>query len=426
MPYIKIWKRAADEMQPILSSEIEKTEITKEVINSITKLDRWISMNGWLGYDPYDIRGHSIFIKLIRNQIRNPVLKLARHISLLGIEVFPEAFRNLFRIRKEVNAKAMGLFAVAYLKLYQQLKNDNYFQKACECLRWLEDNKIQGYTGVCWGYPFNWQSLILIPKYTPSAVVTSICGDAFWNFYKFTNDSKYLDVCESICRFFTRDFNVDYIDDNKICFSYTPLDRFHVHNANLFVAEFLIRVGKESNNDEFKQYGTKALNYTLDAQNEDGSFYYWALSDKDVYNIPDSSLKNIDHYHTGFVLRRLHSIYSNTNELRVLDALSKGYQFYKDNLFKDGTIPKLNPNSTYPINIHCCAEAILCMSTLSKVFPDATEYARNAFLWTEKNMQDRDGHFYYLKTARRTDKMPYIRWGQAWMLRALASVLARE
>jgi len=279
--------------------------VAKELTESIIKLDNWIEKNGWSGYDPYDIKGHPRVVKLISDQSQSLLPKMGRRALLIGIEVFPKTSRRLLRIQKQVNAKAMGLFASAYLKLYQQLKEDSCLSKARECLKWLEENKSQGYAGACWGYPFDWQTLALIPKRTPTAVVSSICGDAFWDFYKFTADKKYLDVCQSIGEFFINNLNIDYIDDDRLCFSYTPLDRFHVHNANLFAAAFLIKVGKELNQEGFCQHGIKALNYTLDAQNKDGSFYYWALSEKETYNISEATLKTIDHYHTGFVLRSL-------------------------------------------------------------------------------------------------------------------------
>jgi rhamnogalacturonyl hydrolase YesR len=401
-----------------------KDNIIEEILQSITRLDGWITVNGWAGYDPYDVRGHPLVLKLSCNRNQNRASRLIKGGLLLTIEAFPRASRRLLRVRKETNAKAMGLFASAYLKLYEHVKEEAYLKKAYECLKWLEENKSEGYAGDCWGYPFDWQTLVLIPKRTPSAVVSSICGDAFWDFYEFIGDKKYLDVCQSICQFLINSLNIDYVDDNRICFSYTPIDRFHVHNANLFAAEFLIRVGKESNNEEFYQHGIKALNYSLNAQNKDGSFYYWALSEKDIYNISDSTLKNIDHYHTGFVLRSLYSIHKSTGDKRVLEALSKGYQLYRDRLFADKRVPKLKPDSTYPINVHSCAEAVLCMSTLSNVFPDALEYAQNAFLWAKENMQTKEGWFIYMILniggGRRKVKIPYIRWGQAWMMRAMS------
>lgn len=396
----------------------------EEITDSVAKLDRWIERNGWAGHDPYDIKGHPWILNLVRNRNQNRASRLIRGSLLLSVEVFPQAFRKLLRIKKETNAKAMGLFASAYLELYRQLKSDNFLHKAYECLKWLEQNRSRGYAGISWGLPFDWQSVIFIPKRTPVTSVTVICGDAFWDFYKFTGDRKYLSTCETICNFLINGLNIDYVNADEICFSYTPIDTFHIHNGNLFAAEFLIRVGKESNNEEFYEHGIKALNYSLNAQNKDGSFYYWALSEKDICNISDSTLKNIDHYHTGFVLRSLYSIYKRTGDKRVLEALSKGYQFYRDRLFEDKRVPKFKPDSTYPINIHSCAEAILCMSTLSDLFPDSLEYAQNVFLWTKENMQTREGWFIYMilniKGVRWKIKFPYIRWGQAWMMRAIS------
>jgi len=43
--------------------------------------------------------------------------------------------------------------------------------------------------------------------------------------------------------------------------------------------------------------------------------------------------------------------------------------------------------------------------------------------WTIENMQDEIGYFYYQKWPFLTNKIPYMRWGQAWMMYALATLL---
>jgi hypothetical protein len=83
-------------------------------------------------------------------------------------------------------------------------------------------------------------------------------------------------------------------------------------------------------------------------------------------------------------------------------------------------VPKLKPGSKYPINIHSCAEAILCLSTLSEDFPEGLETLKRMTAWTIQNMQDKKGYFYYMVLPKRTIKIPYIRWAQAWMLNALS------
>lgn len=316
---------------------------------AVADLDGWLGRNGWAGYDPYDIRGHPLMLKLLKHDDVWPLRSVVA--TGLGqlVDRFPRASRSLLRIRKKPNAKAMGLFASAYLRLHQRLGTASYLEKATECLDWLRDNRIQGYSGYCWGHPFDWRSRVMLPEGTPLSTVAAVCGDAFWDFYGAAKDRRYLDVCEGVCEFFINDLNIDEVGKEQACFSYSPIDRFHVHNANLMVADLLTKVGVSTQRNEFLEYGMRAFTYTLSAQNEDGSFYYWSLSDRDVYRIPDAILRYIDHYHTGFVLRSLHSIYRNSGDGRAFDALEKGYRFYVDNLFGDGMIPKFTPDLLYPI-----------------------------------------------------------------------------
>ena len=39
------------------------------------------------------------------------------------------------------------------------------------------------------------------------------------------------------------------------------------------------------------------------------------------------------------------------------------------------------------------------------------------------NMQDQNGFFYHQKWPFLTNKIPYLRWGQAWMMFALSSLM---
>ena len=382
---------------------------------SIERLDQWLTKNGWAGYDPYDLKGLSFFTK------GNPSLfEKALRKAIWKVDPFaPYLLRRVFRIKKEINSKAMGLFADGYLTLYRITGKQSYLSKAEEAMQWLDENHSKGYSGKCWGYPFDWQSRIFIPRGTPSSVVSATVGNAYWNFYKTTGDDRYLSTCESICDFFVNDLNVDVLDSDKICFSYTPLDNFHVHNANLFVAEFLIRIGREVGNEHFVDLGLHATNYVLSEQNPDGSICYWG---KDQDN-----RCHLDHYHSGFEIRSLYSIWKLTGDERIHEAVERYYHFYLSNFFEDRTIPKLTPRSKYPINIHSCAEALLCNATLTPDFPEGREYLANATRWTIENMQDERGYFYYMirkvKDIEWKVKIPYIRWGQAWMIRALVCFL---
>ncbi len=396
-------------------SILEQTALVKE---SIARLDHWMTRYGWAGYDPYDLKQHPFLSSTSGSAFSQRIL---RQILLITESFFPSIPRKVLRIPKTVNPKSMGLFAAGYQVLYETTRDTTYLTKAQRALQWLEENPCQGYDGLCWGHPFSWQSKILVPKDTPSSVITAIIGDAFWRFYQSTQDHRFLHPCQSICEFFLRNLNIDVLEEDSLCFSKTPLDHFHIHNGNLFVADFLIKVGKVSGRKEYLEMAEKALTYTLKQQNEDGSFCYWGKDQEKECKI--------DHYHAGFEIRSLHSIWKSTGEKGIYEALRKCYRFYCENLFTSEGYPKMRPQSLYPINIHSCAEAILCHSTLAPDFPETLSYLGRCVPWILKTMQHPEGWFIYMVRKAKTGfdwklKIPYIRWGQAWMLRALAECYA--
>jgi uncharacterized protein YyaL (SSP411 family) len=378
----------------------------KEATEAFSLLDSWIECNGWRGYDPYDIKGVKLFLNFQKNRYANCC-------SNLVLEYAPEFTRKLFQVKKEINAKAMALFARGYLNLYSKIGNEKYLEKALFCLSWLENNPSKGYSGFCWGYPFDWQSRVFIPRGTPSGVVTSIASHAFLDAYEVTGKKKYLNIADSCCKFILNDLNIDEVSNEEICFSYTPIDNFHVHNASLFSASILLRTYIHTKNKEYKENGVKAINFTVKYQNEDGSWYYWAPPDKLLYMI--------DNYHTGFVLECLNI------GRRVLKeeffhekSLKKGLDFYAKNLFLEDGTPKLKHNSTYPVDIHSCAQAIITFCELSDFDTTYINLPEKIAKWTIKNMQDEKGYFYYRIYKYYVSKIPYIRWGQAWTLRGLS------
>lgn len=389
--------------------------IKRKLELAIGSLDRWVEDRQWKGFDPYDLRGIRLSLWAM-NPSRQSFLpaKLVRGgISVLE-EYFPLYSRRLMGVHPTYNAKAMGLFASAYLGLYRAGCGDMYLQKATSCLEWLEANTSPGYSGPCWGYPFDWQSTVLIPKGTPSSVVSWTVGDAFWSAYEITKEPRYLRICRGICDFFVQDLNRDSSAPDHLCFSYTPLDRMHVFNASLFVGEFLLRVGLKLGEGTLIQDGLASANYVLAHQSEDGSWPYFGPED----HRPNST----DHYHTGFVLRMLLSMARHTQDPRFEMPLERGIDYYRTHLFEVTGLPRYFPDKTFPINIHTISEALLCLNLLSKKFPEDVQKISFLLNWTFENMQDPEGYFYFMKYPTRTIKIPFMRWGQAWMLLALSEI----
>lgn len=392
----------------------------KKVEVSINSLEAWIDKNGYAGFDPYDIKSLTVVRKIISLGNKNFLLEVVREFVIELFLMCPNISRKTLKIKPQINAKAIGLLAKSYIDLSQLFGEKKYLEKANACIAWLNDNYSKNYEGKCWGYPFDWQAKELIPKNTPNGIVTTAVADAYWSMYQLTDDKKHLDICVDICKFLIT-LPTDEISENEICFSYTPVFVNHVHNLNLFVAEFLIKVGKEVGNKHWISVGIKATNYTINNQRDDGAF---------DYNGPPETPQNfIDNYHTGFVLRQLYSIWKLTDSEKYFSVLEKGYKYYINNFFEDKTIPKLMKNRKYRIDIHSAAESINCLSELSKDFPEGIEIAKNVANWTINNLQDNRGFFYHGVFKSRIigvpfkSKIAYMRWGQAWMLKGLTNLL---
>lgn len=405
----------------ILSENIPQSHQT--INSSLKELLVWFEKNGCSGYDPYDIRGTRFMIQLIALGNRFYLFEIIREGIFELLLLFPLFFRKLFRIRKKVNAKAMGLMASSYLDLYQLTKEDKFKKAFQHCFTWLDNNKVSFGQGIGWGYPFSWKSANLIPANTPNGIVTTAVGEAYWKLYKNSGNVEHLNTCKKIA-FFLSTLPIDRISKDEICFSYTPIYINHVHNLNLFVAEFLIKVGTEISDDNLTSLGLHALNYSIACQEDDGSF--------DYNGPPEKLQKFYDNYHTAFVIRMLYSMHKMLKDEKIKTALDKCVLHWKTNFFEDGRIPKFTPNRLYRIDVHSSAEAINCLAQIDDLYPGSIELAENIALWTIENLQDKTGYFYHGIFKSRAFKVPfkskiaYTRWAQAWMLKGLSSYLLKQ
>jgi hypothetical protein len=381
-------------------------------MDALLALESWISKNGWAGYDPYDIRGQDWFARYFGYQTRF-YKKVRGALAVIEQNLPPNALRRILRIKKEINAKAMGLMASGYLSLFKTTGQQQYLVKAEDILAWLASNGNQAYPGISWGYPFHWQSGIFTPRGTPSSVVTGVVGDAWLDHYELSESQESQIIARRVAEFFLNGLNRYKKRGDQICFSYTPLDNFKVHNANLFAAAFLARLWAITSDECYKDLSLKAVRYTLSEQNDDGSFYYWGSDPRTM----------IDHYHTGFILRHLDTIQRATGADFINQPLKQGYSFYVNELFTGDGVPKYTPDSLYPINIHSCSEAILCLSQLG-TDQGGFDRLEAVVSFTIKNMRADEG-FYIAELRKRwwgeqKVTVPYMRWAQAWMFLALA------
>ncbi len=395
--------------------ERSRQSVKEKALEASVGLARWLEANGWAGYDPYDIRGTGWYRRMA--EWRGLAERALRKAPLTFIQKYPLAARWLIT-EKTVNPKAMGLFVAAFCRLYQTTGNQAYLEKAESCAQWLLENNAEQYPGLSWGYPFDWQSVVFIPKGTPSVVVSATVGDGFFLLAQLTENKNYYDACRQICNFILNGLSRTEIDSETFCFSYTPIDQFLVHNANLLGAEFLARTGSLLDEPEWCAIGACAGNYALREQNEDGSLHYWGKL-QNAY-----APNHLDCYHSGFEIRSLWGLGKATGDKRFQQAALNYYDcFSKLYIGNNGEVMTL-PNTLFPVDIHACAEALLCPAVLHEANPDESlDIISRVLPWTVNLMRNPNGSFAYMAFEDgQVDRTPYIRWGQAWMLRALAEV----
>ena len=401
------------------------------MIRPLEKLKIFIEKEQFKGYDPYDalnspvLRGLSFGYKYLRIAFTQ------------GFKRLPFNLRPLFLIKKDYNPKGLGLFLWGYAKLYALEKNTEYLVQIEKLLGLLDEYKtettldtgrmftrrMQGGNdkenldsglrrnddkGHGWGYNFDWQSrAFFVPKYTPTVVNSSFIGHALLDTFKFTKLARAKDLALPIGTFITQNLN-RLNEDGTFCFSYTPIDHYFVHNANLLGASLLIRLFKETGKKEYKDTALAALAYAMKHQRPDGSWYY---AEKDISHW-------IDSFHTGFNLQAIRYFLDLgfTEEYRA--QYEKGVRFYADNFFlADGT-PKYYHDRVYPIDIHSPAQAIVFFSGLGRQYETLTKKILN---WMIENMQGPSGAFYFQKHRYYTNKIHYMRWSQAWAFHALTA-----
>lgn len=401
-------------------------EIKTTAARSWEKLYPWLQHNGLAGFDPYIIREIPFYQWLTAWPQFLP-LKVIRYPVLRFIESFPSLWIKLFDLKPKVISKGVGLLASSYLSAFKATGAQQYLTAADACFSWLLNNGLKGYSGKCWGLPFEWKMAKLIPAGTPGSVVTVTVGHAFWERFQLFGRQEDLETCRSICHFFASDLNCDHTSRKEVCFSYTPLDTTHILNASLFISEYLLRVGYHLQNPHWMDLGQKGITYVLNRQEADGSFWYYGLEDKGKISVSERSFIKIDGYHTGFNLR----MFSKANEIlknqQIDRCIAKGLQFYIDHFIDQETGASFTHDKGHvhrnKINIHGCAEAVLTLNLFSQKDPSLNPLLLRVLTWIIRHLQDRTGFFYYEKTPFLTKKVAYIRWGQAWMARALTDIL---
>ena len=134
-------------------------------------------------------------------------------------------------------------------------------------------------------------------------------------------------------------------------------------NAAAYRAFLLTSASKLFCNEDYWRIAERNLNFVLENQNPDGSWFYAVDGVRDF----------VDHYHTCFVMKALAKIHALTGHSGIVEALAKGVNYYLNNLFDSDGLPKpfsRAPRLTvYKRELYDCAECINLCLLLRDRFP---------------------------------------------------------
>jgi hypothetical protein len=390
------------------TSNASRSESRRTLVLTIGRLLEYCQRNDWAGYDPYDALNSPLFAH--KPLARSKVCRLA---AIQALKRCPVNFRPLLAVTRGQNPKALALFLMALVRLRRHgtLGERVPLSRFADRLAALRSS---GSRHWCWGYSFPWQTRTeLVPRFAPNVVCTAFVGNALLDLFQVEPQPRYLAMAVGAADYLTRELFWRE-PDGAAGFSYpSPPSHTRVHNASLIGAAFLCRVHKYHEDDRFMEAALIATRYAVSVQKSDGSWPYGAS--------PTQAW--IDNFHTGYNLCALHAIGRDTNTSEFDSQLRSGFDFYCRHFFNPDSSPRYFHDRTYPIDIHSVAQSIVTLVTLRHLYDEGIALADAVYRWAMDRMWDAGGYFYYRVHRLGTNRIPYMRWSQAWMLLALATLL---
>ena len=391
-----------------------------KLMDILARFSKWLSAYGEssLDYQTFYAGPIGAFAKTL--YYRNRGLGIAAVAPMVFCEAFIPSVRRFFyrRIRFPI---ADAHFAMGFAFLYEATGDSFWFERSIHFLRSLENTRCAGFSEYCWGYPFDWVTINgTIKRQTPLITTTPYAYEAFLQVYKLDRDEKWKAVLESIAQHAASDIKDFPVSQTASTCSYTPYDKGGVINAAAYRSFLLINASQLFSNESYWKIAERNLNFVLENQNSDGSWYYAADGVRDF----------VDHYHTCFVMKALAKIHTLTGHDGCMDALAKGVQYYLANLFDREGLPrpfsKAPRLTVYKRELYDCAECINVCLLLRDRFPELEGKLQTVVAGILSHWLKPDGSFRSRRLHFGWDNASMHRWGQSQMFRALAYYRGEE
>jgi hypothetical protein len=401
-----------------ITTTVETAEV-KEVQAAVLRFVEWLDHYGETSYDHQSFFASDLGRGAKALYYKKPLLGKLAVAPMIFSEAFVPSARRLFW-KPQRFPIADAHYAMGFAFLSQVFGGEQYYLRAVHFLEVLMQTRSTGYSRYCWGYPFHWETRRgTMREGTPLITTVPYAYEAFLQVYQIDGNRKWLDIMESIAQHALLDYRDFVTSKNASSCSYNPNDdESGVINASAYRAFLLTRAAVDFSQSDYKEAADRNLNFVIESQNADGSWYYSTDGQRDF----------VDHFHTCFVLKALAKIEALTGDPQCTNAIERGVDYYVKNLFDDEGLPKpfsRRPRLTvYRRELYDYAECINVAVLLKGRFPALDKILSNVI--TLSGWQKNDGSFRSRQLLLGWDNTPMHRWAQSQLFRSLCFLLYRE
>ena len=393
------------------------TIAVEQVQATVLRFINWLDRYGETSYDHQSYFASDLGRQAKALYYTNPVLGTLAVAPMIFSEAFFPSARRLFWKRQRFPI-ADAHYATGFAFLSEVFQNEQYHQRAVHFLDVLKQTRSSGYDHYCWGYPFNWETRRgTMRQGTPLITTVPYVYEAFRQVYQIDNNQEWRDIMGSIAEHALLDYHDFETSANASSCSYNPEpgEPGGVINASAYRAFLLTQAGIDFAEEKYQKVAQRNLQFVLEAQNSDGSWYYSVDGERDF----------VDHFHTCFVLKALAKIEALTGNEQCTQAIEKGVAYYLGNLFDDEGLPKpfsRRPRMTvYRRELYDYAESVNVAVLLRGRFPELDKTLSR--LVNLNGWQKTDGSFRARQLLLGWDNTPMHRWAQSQMFRSLCFFL---
>ncbi len=392
-----------------------------EVEVALSRFTRWLDGFGEMSYDHQSYFASDLGRSAKALYYRRPLLGILAVSPMILSEAFVPSARRLFW-KPQRFPIADAHYAMGFAFLAEIQKQESHLKRAVHFLEVLEATRCKGFGNYCWGYPFNWETRTgTYHEGTPMITSVPYMYEAFRQVHQLDGNSHWLDVMHSIAQHALEDYQDYEMSRRASSCSYAPgkENTKGVINASAYRAVVLTRAAIDFSDGKYKKVADRNLNFVLESQNPNGSWYYSTDNVRDF----------VDHFHTCFVLKALTKIEQLTGDAQCRSAIERGVDYYVKNLFDADGFPKpfsKAPRLTvYRRELYDYAECINVGVLLKGRFPELDGIVSLVIGDVLTRWQKSDGSFRARELLIGWDNVPMHRWAQAQMFRSLCFFLAK-